>query len=169
MESNHHKQIQSLPHYHYTNPQLKLFFSSRFWRTSFYSCRINSNRSTTFCFSTMCFPIVWCSIWHILLKMERVVRIELTLPVWKTGALPLSYTRKWRRRRVLPPQWLLDHGSLANCCRNLTIYVTSINLLTNSDFFKRRYYQSSVPLSSGVVLKWRMMSVLPGPPFFRRT
>lgn len=27
-------------------------------------------------------------------KLERVVRIELTLPVWKTGALPLSYTRK---------------------------------------------------------------------------
>lgn len=26
-------------------------------------------------------------------------------------------------------------------------------ILTNSDFFKRRYYQSSVPLSSGVVLK----------------
>jgi len=26
--------------------------------------------------------------------LERVVRIELTLPVWKTGALPLSYTRK---------------------------------------------------------------------------
>ena len=68
----------------------------------------------------------------------------------------LSYTRKkWRRRRVLPPQWLLDHGSLANCCRNLTIYVTSVKSLTNSDFFKRRYYQSSVPLSSGVVLKWR--------------
>ena len=34
-------------------------------------------------------------------KLERVVRIELTLPVWKTGALPLSYTRKWRKEKDL--------------------------------------------------------------------
>jgi len=27
--------------------------------------------------------------------------------------------------------------------------------LTISDFFMGRYYQSSVPMSSGVVLKWR--------------
>ncbi len=43
MESNHHKQIQSLPHYHYANPQL--------------------------------------------LKMERVVRFELT-----TSSLENSYS-----------------------------------------------------------------------------
>jgi hypothetical protein len=35
--------------------------------------------------------------------MERATRIELALPVWKTGALPLSYARAARRsgaRRV---------------------------------------------------------------------
>ena len=35
--------------------------------------------------------------------MERVMRIELTLPAWKAGALPLSYTRskKWSGREDL--------------------------------------------------------------------
>ncbi len=60
-------------------------------------------------------------------KLERVEGIEPSHGLWKSPRLPLHHTRfKWRRRRVLPPQWLLDHGSLANCCRNLTIYVTSI-------------------------------------------
>ncbi len=63
----------------------------------------------------------------------------------------LSYTRKkWRRRRVLPPQWLLDHGSLANCCRNLTIYVTSVkfwqSLISSWDDIISPQFQCQVEL-----------------------
>ena len=117
MESNHHKQIQSLPHYHYANPQLKLFFSSRFWRTSFYSCRINSNRSTTFCFSTMCFPIVWCSIWHIFIKIgagsENRTHLA-SLEDWRfTTKL---YPQNWRKEKDLNLRGLLHPGALAKLC-----------------------------------------------------
>ena len=62
----------------------------------------------------------------------------------------LSYTRKkWRRRRVLPPQWLLDHGSLANCCRNLTIYVTSVK-----SFDKLRFLQETILSVFGSIVMW---------------
>ena len=40
-------------------------------------------------------------------KMERVMRIELTWPAWKAGALPLSYTRIGTY--IIPnfaPEWL---------------------------------------------------------------
>ena len=122
MESNHHKQIQSLPHYHYANPQL--------------------------------------------LKMERVVRFELT-----TSSLENSYSTNWvthaknggwGKIRTFGGFHL---GALAKLCIRPLCHPT-VKSLTNSDFFKRRYYQSSVPLSSGVVLKWRLMSVLPGPSSF---
>ncbi len=33
-----------------------------------------------------------------LCQVERVMGIEPTLPAWKAGALPLSYTRKTNRR-----------------------------------------------------------------------
>ena len=32
-------------------------------------------------------------------KMERMMRIELTLPAWKAGVLPLNYIRPWSGRR----------------------------------------------------------------------
>ena len=112
MESNHHKQIQSLPHYHYANPQL--------------------------------------------LKMERVVRFELT-----TSSLENSYSTNWVTHAknggeggIRTLGGFLVHNSLANCLFRPLRHLT-VKSLTNSDFFKGRYYQSSAPLSSGVVLKWR--------------
>ena len=69
----------------------------------------------------------------------------------KAPALPLckSPVLNWRRRRVLPPQWLLDHGSLANCCRNLTIYVTSVK-----SFDKLRFLQETILSVFGSIVKW---------------
>ena len=43
-----------------------------------------------------------------MVHLERVMGIEPTLPAWKAGALPLSYTRKWSGRRgsdSRPPPW----------------------------------------------------------------
>ena len=123
---------------------------------------------TTFGLSFITFSIMWWSIGHIfnLLKMERVVRFELT-----TSSLENSYSTNWvthaknggwGKIRTFGGFHL---GALAKLCIRPLCHPT-VKSLTNSDFFKRRYYQSSVPLSSGVVLKWRLMSVLPGPSSF---
>ena len=38
-------------------------------------------------------PAIRCANREFLLRLERVMGIEPTLPAWKAGALPLSYTR----------------------------------------------------------------------------
>ena len=87
--------------------------------------------------------------------------------VWKTRTLPTElHTQKMAVREGFEPSVAFkDHNSLANCLFRPLRHLT-VKSLTNSDFFKGRYYQSSAPLSSGVVLKWRLMSVLPGPSSF---
>ena len=91
------------------------------------------------------------------IKVERVEGIEPSHRPWQGCRLPLHHTRvkiggpcqsrtgdcwmqinrvttstkspkKWRKVRVLPPQWLLHHGSLANCYDYLTIRLPSIKL-----------------------------------------
>ena len=65
------------------------------------------------------------------ISLERVMGIGPTLPAWKAGALPLSYTRggKWSGRRgsdSRPPPWqggalpteLLPHGHLPTAGRD---------------------------------------------------
>ena len=101
------------------------------------------------------------------LKVERVEGIEPSHGLWKSPRLPLHHTRfKMAEREGFEPSVAFkDHNSLANCLFR-PLRHPSIKSLTISDFFTGRYYQSSAPLSSGVVLKWRLMSVLPGPSSF---
>ena len=39
---------------------------------------------------------------QLLLKLERVMGIEPTLPAWEAGVLPLNYTREAGQSKTLP-------------------------------------------------------------------
>ena len=106
MESNHHKQIQSLLHYHYANPQL--------------------------------------------LKMERVVRFELT-----TSSLENSYSTNWVTHaknggegEIRTLGGFLVHNSLANCL------FRPLRHLTVKSFDKLRFLQETILSVFGSIVKW---------------
>ena len=106
MESNHHKQIQSLPHYHYANPQL--------------------------------------------LKMERVVRFELT-----TSSLENSYSTNWVTHaknggegEIRTLGGFLGHNNLANCL------FRPLRHLTVKSFDKLRFLQETILSVFGSIVKW---------------
>ena len=49
--------------------------------------------------------------------MERVTGIEPAWPAWKAGALPLSYTRRFRRRVEHQfSTWLRSRGDRTRTC-----------------------------------------------------
>ena len=102
MESNHHKQIQSLLHYHYANPQL--------------------------------------------LKMERVVRFELT-----TSSLENSYSTNWVTHaknggegEIRTLGGFLVHNNLANCLfrplRHLTVKLWQTPISSRDDIISLRFH-----------------------------
>ena len=138
----------------FSKNRFRIFYSYCFCTRFSFNCSIVS------------FSCMWCHNYPFL-KMERVEGIEPSHGLWKSPRLPLHHTRfKMAEREGFEPSVAFkDHNSLANCLFRPLRHL-SIKSLTISDFFTGRYYQSSAPLSSGVVLKWRLMSVLPGPSSF---
>ena len=151
MESNHHKQIQSLPHYHYANPQLNYFLFFLWTVLEFFTLTVFV--PVLVLIVLLCPFLTYDPITILSLNLERVVRIELTLPVWKTGALPLSYTRKWRKEKDSNLRRLLHLGALAKLC------VRPLCHLSIKSFDKLRFLQETILSVFGSIVKWSCITM----------
>ena len=138
----------------FSKNRFRIFYSYCFCTRFSFNCSIVS------------FSCMWCHNYPFL-KMERVEGIEPSHGLWKSPRLPLHHTRfKMAEREGFEPSVAFkDHNSLANCLfrplRHLSIKFWQSPISSRDDIISPRLH-----CQVEFVLKWRMMSVLPGPSSF---